>query len=402
MLTTDGWVKRNLIDPEFTFSHIGFEWLQPLPGNGMYWYFAAMALTGMMVMTGWKYRFAMTTHTLLWTGVYIMQKTSYNNHYYLLVLLCTIMIFLPANANFSIDSRRNPKIRTSFMPAWCRYVFIGQMAIVYTFAAIAKLYPEWMNGTFTGSMLRATANEYGIALFKEHWFHVFIAWAGFAFDLLLVPLLLYKRTRPFALATAVIFHLFNSLTLDIGIFPYLSLAMLLFFLPAETFSLYKNNEPQQPVAGSHNKAVVWLLGGYFALQLFLPLRHHLIKGDVLWTEEGHRLSWRMMLRKRSGYIQFKLKDKADGKEWLYDLRKHLTPLQIKNMQTKPDMIWQTAQFIKKEYRDKGTYVAIYVTSRVSVNKLPDRLLVDPNVDMADTEWDYLFHNNWILTYEWEK
>ena len=34
-----GWIKRTLIDPEFTFTVIGFEWLQPLPGNGMYFYY---------------------------------------------------------------------------------------------------------------------------------------------------------------------------------------------------------------------------------------------------------------------------------------------------------------------------------------------------------------------------
>ena len=31
-----GWVKEVLIAPSFTFSFIGFEWLQPLPGYGMY------------------------------------------------------------------------------------------------------------------------------------------------------------------------------------------------------------------------------------------------------------------------------------------------------------------------------------------------------------------------------
>ena len=31
-----GWVRKTLVEPEFTFSFIGFEWLQPLPGNGMY------------------------------------------------------------------------------------------------------------------------------------------------------------------------------------------------------------------------------------------------------------------------------------------------------------------------------------------------------------------------------
>ena len=33
-----GWVKRTMIDPQFTFSFIGFEWLQPLPGYWMYAY----------------------------------------------------------------------------------------------------------------------------------------------------------------------------------------------------------------------------------------------------------------------------------------------------------------------------------------------------------------------------
>ncbi|WP_316930169.1 HTTM domain-containing protein [Leeuwenhoekiella sp. MAR_2009_132] len=36
------------------------------------------------------------------------------------------------------------------------------------------------------------------------------------------------------------------------------------------------------------------------MQLELPLRHWIIKDDVLWTEEGHRLSWRMMLRSKGG------------------------------------------------------------------------------------------------------
>ena len=39
-----GWVKKVLIDPKFTFNFIGFDFLQPLPGNGMYYYFIAMGI----------------------------------------------------------------------------------------------------------------------------------------------------------------------------------------------------------------------------------------------------------------------------------------------------------------------------------------------------------------------
>src|SRR5690606_13101658 len=92
-----GWVRRVLITPEFTFSFIGFEWLQPLPGNGMYFYFALMGIFGLMVMLGYKYRLGIIGYTILWAGVYFMQKSSYNNHYYLLLLLLLFMAILPAN-----------------------------------------------------------------------------------------------------------------------------------------------------------------------------------------------------------------------------------------------------------------------------------------------------------------
>ena len=39
-----GWVRRVMIEPQFTFNFIGFEFLQPLPGNGMYFYFTLIFL----------------------------------------------------------------------------------------------------------------------------------------------------------------------------------------------------------------------------------------------------------------------------------------------------------------------------------------------------------------------
>ena len=95
-----GWLRRTLIEPQFTFNFIGFEFLQPLSGNGMYYYFAIMGTLGLLVMIGFKYRWSMLGYTLMWAGVYFMQKSSYNNHYYLLFLLCIIMTILPAYTNF--------------------------------------------------------------------------------------------------------------------------------------------------------------------------------------------------------------------------------------------------------------------------------------------------------------
>jgi uncharacterized membrane protein YphA (DoxX/SURF4 family) len=141
-----GWVKRVLIAPKFTFSFIGFEFLQPLPGNGMYIYYFIMSVFGLLIMFGYKYRFSMISFTLMWTGTYLMQKTSYNNHYYLLVLLGAIMVFLPANRYASMDVKLNPNLKSYSMPHWVKWVIVIQLFIVYTYASVAKLYPDWLNG----------------------------------------------------------------------------------------------------------------------------------------------------------------------------------------------------------------------------------------------------------------
>src|SRR5690554_7503668 len=39
-----GWVKDVFVEPELDFQHIGFQWLVPLDGNGMYFYYAIMGV----------------------------------------------------------------------------------------------------------------------------------------------------------------------------------------------------------------------------------------------------------------------------------------------------------------------------------------------------------------------
>ena len=58
-----GWVGHTLVEPQFTFSFIGFEWLQPLPGYGMYFYFFVMGTLGVCIALGYKYRFSIILFT---------------------------------------------------------------------------------------------------------------------------------------------------------------------------------------------------------------------------------------------------------------------------------------------------------------------------------------------------
>lgn len=400
-----GWVRHNFIEPKFTFSHIGMEWLQPLPCIGMYIWFVVMGVLGLMVMAGYKYRFSIIAFTVLWAGVYYMQKTSYNNHYYLLLLISLIMCFLPANRFASADAKINPAIKRYSMPVWCSMVMVVQVSIVYLFATVAKLYPGWLDGTFAYNLLN---NSITLPFFRNVLvnkpFALFIAYAGIAFDLLVVPLMLFKRTRTLAFIASVIFHIFNSITLQIGIFPFFALSFAVFLYPPETirkiFLRRKPNVIIQPSNATAGSAILrYFFVPYFILQLALPIRHYFIKGDVLWTEEGHRLSWRMMLRSRNGFTQFTILDKATGKPVYYAVDRELTKKQYAVMATRPDMIWQTAQHIKKHFAAQGKEVGVYAESRIAINQGPYLALIDPRADLAAAKWDYFFHNEWILLYD---
>jgi len=397
-----GWVKRSLIEPDFTFSFIGFEWLQPLPGNWMYAYYITMGLFGLLIMVGYKYRFSMLMFAIMWTATYLMQKSAYNNHYYLLFILSFLMVFLPAHRYASIDAKLKPSIKQISMPSWCKWIFVIQLFILYTYASIAKLYPDWLDTSVIELLMRGKANYPVIGeLLQQKSIHYFISYGGILFDGLIIPLLLFKSTRRIAFFASIFFHLFNSIVFQIGIFPYMSLAFSLFFFSPETIRalflkkkpLYKENEVLVPKYG---KAIISVFIIYFLIHLALPLRHHFFQDDVLWTEEGHRLSWRMMLRAKSGKASYKVVDSETTEIWPIKLEDYLTKKQINGASTKPDIIWQFAQILKEDFAKKDKTVEVYVRAYIRVNNQPSKLLIDPNVDLAKEQWCQFKHHDWIM------
>ena len=397
-----GWVKKTLIDPQFTFNFIGFEFLQPLEGNGMYFYFMCLGLLGVGVMLGYKYRLSMFCFAVMWSGVYLMQKSSYNNHYYLMLLLSWIMVFLPANKWFSIDTRQKPSIASRSMPRWVILALIMQVWIVYTYAAIAKIYPAWLDGTVTGLFMAGKKDYWLIGSFlQQQWVHYSIAYGGILFDALIVPLLLYKRTRFIAFCGSIVFHLFNAVVFQIGIFPFMSLAFAFFFFSSKNLQQrffpkkahYDLGEVKVP---PYSKIISGMLCLYFIIQIALPLRHLAIKDDVLWTEEGHRLSWRMMLRSKTGYTTMYTLDKKTQEKSKYNIKEILTQKQQRTVGTKPDVIWQLAQRIKQIQAAKGIDVAVFADTKVSVNGGAYARLINDTIDLGSQKWTPLKHHFWIL------
>jgi hypothetical protein len=401
-----GWVTEVYVVPEYAFPHVGFGWIRPLPGAGMYVYYALMAVPALLVMIGAHFRPALVVFTAMWALVYLGQTTSYNNHYYLMILLCVLLNATPANADLSLDAERGRVRRSSTCPRWCIGIFVAQVAIVYFYAALAKFDADWLAARPVEIWLRAK-QDYPVLgpLYVQPWFKWFVVYGGILFDGLVVPLLLWGRTRWLAVGLSVFFHLFNSYTFRIGIFPYLGIGFCVFFFSGEGMRQWLRTTrlrrfcaapgTESTAAAVTTSAPTVVLVAYFALQILLPLRHHLYEGNPHWTEQGHRMSWHMMLRTKSGTAVMRVVDRKTGETWTVRPRDMLSPKQSERVATRPDMMWRFSRYVRERYEREGRDVVVYADTRVSLNGRRLQPLFDADIDLSRAPWPWLAPLPWL-------
>lgn len=134
---------------------------------------------------------------------------------------------------------------------------------------------------------------------------------------------------------------------------------------------------------------------FFLFQILFPWRYLLYPGNVFWTEEGYRFSWRVMLMEKAGTATFFVKDAKTGREGEVVNSEFLNPHQEKQMAMQPDMILQFAHFLKKHYEQGGmSDPAVRAEVYVTLNARPSKLLIDPNIDLTKLR-DGCSHKTWI-------
>jgi vitamin K-dependent gamma-carboxylase len=386
-----GWIGKYWIEPAFHFTYPGFHWVKPWPGFGMYVHMGALAFFALLIAAGVFYRLGTVLFFLGITYVFLLEHALYLNHLYFVCLVSCLMIFVPAHRSFSGDAVLWPGIRTSAVAAWPLWLLRTQLSVVYIFAGVAKLNSDWFRGEPLRSWLAHLRTTPVVGAVLE-WPGAFglISWAGLAFDLLIVPLLLWKRTRTVAFIAAVCFHLINAWFFQIGIFPWFSIAMTTLFLdpswPRRVFARFGPYViPEAPSGHTDHRQrqTVVLLAIYTAIQVLVPLRHCLYPGDVAWTEEGHEFSWRMKLRGKTGRATFVVVNSGTGEVWPALPSDYLEPWQSRKMATRPELIRQFAHHLAAlEEKRCGVPVEVHVKSRVKLNRRPSATLIDPRVDLG--------------------
>ena len=136
------WIELLYIIPNFHFSYYGFEWVKPL---GIYTYllFLICGIAAFSVAIGYKYRLSILVFFLSFTYIELMDKTTYLNHYYFVSVVSFIMLFLPCNAQFSIDAITSKK-SYKMVSNWTIDSLKLILGIVYLYAGLTKINSDWL------------------------------------------------------------------------------------------------------------------------------------------------------------------------------------------------------------------------------------------------------------------
>jgi len=399
-----GWVREFYAVPTHFFAYWGFAWVEPLPLFGMYALYALIALAAACLMLGIAARPAAALGALGFGYAHFCDKANYLNHYYLITLLLALLAFLPVDREFSVRALRRPGERRGQVRAWVLYLLRFQIGVVYVFGGLAKVDADWLlNAEPLRIWLSANAELPVLGrILNEPWAAFLFSWCGALFDLSIVPLLLWRRTRAPAYVLVLVFHVLTALLFRIGIFPWVMVVNATIFWspgwPRRVLArVLGRAQPIAPgVAGAPLSAPASALGAaYMAMQLLLPLRSALYPGNTRWSEEGFRFAWKVMLIEKAGNLEFEVEDRS-GRRYSVSPRKYLTPFQARMAATQPDMILQLAHWIARDFEQRGVGpVRVYADSEVSFNGRLRTRMIDPSQDLANVR-DGLEAKPWIL------
>lgn len=403
-----GWVTELYVKPKLYFPYYGFEWVQPLGETGMYALFVLMALSALGLMLGLFYRLSALLFFLSFTYVELIDKTNYLNHYYFVSIVALLLVLVPAHRHFSLDVLRKPNSWVSHVPRWAILIFKLQLGLVYFYAGVAKLNPDWL--------LEAMPLRYWLPahthlpligpLLDQVWVAFLFCWFGAFYDLTIPFFLSWRRSRGLAYLTVIVFHVLTAVLFQIGMFPYIMMVSTLIFFSEgfhekllHTFRRTASTKVplfQRSAETAAQPVLLYFLALYFLLQVLVPWRFVLYPGHLFWTEQGYRFSWRVMLMEKTGTAFFYVRDPRTGQEVEIYNRDYLTVNQEKMVATQPDMILQFAHMLQQDFATQGIPDAqVRAEVYVSMNGRGSRLFIDPTVNLA-AEKESFRPKTWIL------
>ena len=387
-----------LCDPrDFHFTWPGFDWVRPWPGGGMQIQFGMMAVAGVFLACGFLTHLSNLVVAFGITHFFFIDRTNYQNHYYLLILISWSSLLLPLYRIWSFDSFLDSTTRLRYIARFNLLIVQFHAALPYVFGGISKFDSDWLSSRPMRFLLVQKfqiSPESELAIVGGF----VLAWGGLLFDLLIVPCLLWNRTRSAAWLLLLTFHLTNAILFPIHIFPWLMIGLSTVFLPpdwpATIWGLLSgcreqaSTETLQVPCGASPcstrfRLIVVAAACYCLFHLAWPLRPFIYPDPVGWTERGHYFSWRMMLRGKATGVQYFLTNPSTRETWAADISRFLHSEQAARFSMDPEMIRQLAAALAEtHFAQTGDRPEVRVLALSSLNGRRPQLLVDPMTNLA--------------------
>lgn len=390
-----GFVQRLWAEPAFHFRYWGLAWV-PVPSGP--WLWATVALTGLaglVLAWGPRPRLAGLVVLLGFASLELIDEALYLNHYVFITAAAALGVLLGL-----------PRRGQTHVVRWHVWALRAQVGLVYLLAGLAKLRFDWL---FAAQPLRVWLDRalgmWGIDQVPYlPWMALAMAWAGLVFDTLVPFALLSRRLRPWAYAAVIAFHGITGLLFRIGVFPWAMIALVpVFFAPDWPAQLARRlRRPAQagaaPVEPESLRGSPWLprvVAAFVLVQLLMPLRAWAYPGLALWTEQGIRFGYQVMLYEKSAVAEFRIVEPG-GRVRRVTGKDTLKTWQARAMANEPHMVLEYAHHLAAQDEAAGLpRPAVYADVFASVNGRPMQRLVDPTVDLA-AETDTLLPKPWIV------
>ena len=318
--------------------------------------------------------------------IFLIDRTFYNNHYYLWCLIAFLFVLESPKSGISIiDLFKRNWNKTVGLQVYLPFAVL--ISIVYFYGGLVKINPDWLQGYPMRLMLHA--REVPNADFLA----MLMSYGGILFDLFIWVFMFWRPKAWYVILPYFIFHTSNYFTFNIGEFPLVMMAAYMLFIPFgqhSVITLIKNLWVNKTL-----QLTTALYICFFSFQLLYPLRTYLIPGNSAWHRQGYYFSWRMMLNNHEVYdFQFKVVMPDKQLEYAVDFGKLLTFRQYSNTYHDPYHIWSLAQKLKKdaELKYQSKDVRVYCSSMITLNQHPAQLLINDTMNLAGIPY-HLYSNN---------
>ncbi len=411
-------IEDGIIAPKVHFTFDCFGWVKPVSPGLMKFSLALWFICGLLMIANRLRKPAMLVHFITFSYFLLLDKSYFNNHLYMQCLLALIFFFY--------TPRTNEK-GISYIPRYYLLLLQLMVVMVYFYGGLVKLNYDWMVrmepmkslvGNLSKNALLSSAAGSSLVVYM-------LNYGGVFFDILIGPMLWWKKTRKLAIWLCLGFHGLNYFLFnfgqngEIGMFPPLMFSTCLLFVDAEKVRLWwtskfgssankivlkpKNSpvDPEQlPSFAHHAKFFLPLTIVFVIWQLLMPLRPFLFSGKTAWTHQGNYFSWRMKSSIKEGTVKFYgALSPADSLRQI-DIGKIINTLQVNHLMNDPTTILVMGDYIKKELVKRGAKdPVVQCHSMISLNAMPPEPIVDSTINILTLTHKMTEDDEWILPHK---